>query len=91
MSNRAGDGQDRRTGTYVDRAGRVRSVRIELPDPHVVEALRRMSPGERIEAGLRHSDLLRQQARSVVESRHPDWSPAQVTAELYRRMHGADR
>lgn len=91
MSKRAGDGQDRRVGSYVDRSGRVRSVRIELPDARVVEALRRMSPGERIEAGLRHSDLLREQVRAFVERRHPDWTPAQVGAELYRRMHGADR
>jgi hypothetical protein len=88
---RTGDMQDRRVGTYVDRAGRSREVRVETVDPSVVRALRRMTPGERIEAGLRHSDLLRESARALIVHQHPQWAPEQVSAELFRRMHGADR
>lgn len=87
----ADDGRDCRVGSYVDRQGRVRDVRIERLDPRVVEALRRMTPGERIEAGLRHSDLLRESARAVIEHQHPGWTREQVRAELFRRMHGAHR
>lgn len=83
--------QDRRVGIYIDRAGRARDVRIEWPDERIVRALRGMTPGERMEAGLRHSDLLRRHARTAIEHRHPGWSAAEVTAELCRRMHGADR
>jgi hypothetical protein len=86
-----GDVQDCRIGTYRDRSGRLRDVRIERVDPRVVEALRRMTPGERIEAGLRHSDLLRESARALIEHQHPEWSREQVRDELFRRMHGADR
>lgn len=87
----AGDERDCRVGTYVDRQGRVRDVRIEPLHPRVVEALRRMTPGQRIEAGLRHSDLLRESARALIEHQHPDWTREQVRDELFRRMHGADR
>lgn len=83
--------QDRRVGTYVDRAGRVREVRVESIDPHVVQALRRMTAGERIEAGLRHSDLLRESARALIAHQHPEWTGERVRQELFRRMHGADR
>ena len=85
---RTGDQADTRVGTYTDRTGRVRELRIEQPDPAVVAALRRMTPGERIEAGLRHSNALRRSVMDVIRHRHPDWTDAQVRAELLRRMDG---
>lgn len=80
--------QDTRVGTYVDRRGNVREVRIELPDPALVRALRKMTPEQRLEAGLRHSVFLRKQARAFLESLHPDWEVEQVNEALARRLLG---
>ena len=79
---------DNRVGTYVDRRGNVRDVRIELPDPAIIRALRKMTPEQRIESGLKHSVFLRQQTRAFLESLHPDWSAEQVNGELARRFLG---
>lgn len=88
MRPRSGDMQDTRVGTYTDRRGNVREVRMELPDPAIVRALRKMTPEQRIESGLRHSVFLRRQARAFLESLHPDWTVEQVNAELARRFLG---
>ena len=88
MPQRTGDMQDTRVGTYVDRRGNLREVRIELPDPAIVRALRKLTPEQRIESGLRHSVFLRRQARVFLESLHPDWSGDQINAELARRFLG---
>lgn len=88
MPHRSGDMQDTRVGTYVDRRGNVREVRIELPDPAIVRALRKLSPEQRIESGLRHSLFLRRQARAFLEGLHPEWTVEQVNAELARRFLG---
>lgn len=82
------DGQDCRVGRYVDRQGRVREVRIEQLHPAVVAALRRMTPGERMEAGLRHSNALRSQAMDAIRTQHPAWTEDEVRAELLRRTRG---
>lgn len=88
MRPRNGDMQDTRIGTYTDRRGNVREVRVELPDPAIVRALRKMTPEQRIESGLQHSVFLRRQARAFLESLHPDWTVEQVNAELARRFLG---
>lgn len=80
--------QDTRVGTYVNRRGNLREVRIKITDPAIIRALRKMTPQERIESGLRHSVFLRQQARAFLESLHPDWTTEQVDAELARRFLG---
>lgn len=80
--------QDTRVGTYVDRRGNLREVRIELPDPAIVRALRLITPEERIQSGLRHSVFLRRQTRAFLESLHPDWTVEQVNAEIGRRFLG---
>jgi hypothetical protein len=88
MPIRTGDMQDTRVGTYVDRRGNVREVRIEITDPARVRALRKLTPEERIQSGLRHSVFLRRQARAFLESLHPDWTVEQINAELARRFLG---
>ena len=88
MPHRSGDMQDTRAGTYVDRRGNVREVRIELLDPAIVRALRKLSPEQRIESGLRHSVFLRRQARAFLEALHPEWTVEQLNAELARRFLG---
>lgn len=69
MILRTGDLQDTRVGTYIDRRGNEREIRIELPDPDIVRRLRLLTPEERIESGLRHSVFLRRQTRAFLESR----------------------
>jgi len=88
MRARTGDMRDTRVGTYVDRRGNVREVRIELLDPAIIRALRKMTPEQRIESCLRHSVFLRRQARTFLEGLHPDWTVEQVNAELSQRSHG---
>jgi len=88
MAHRTGDMQDTRVGTYTDRRGNEREVRIELPDPVIVRRLRQLTPEERLRSGLEHSVFLRRQARAFLESLHPDWSPDQVNAEMARRFLG---
>ena len=88
MRPRTGDMQDTRVGTYVDRRGNVREVRVELLDPAIIKALRKMTPEQRIESGLKHSVFLRRQARAFLEGLHPDWTAEQVNAELARRFLG---
>lgn len=88
MRPKNGDMQDTRLGTYVDRRGNVREVRMELLDPAVIRALRRMTPEQRVESALKHSVFLRRQSRAFLESLHPDWTEEQVNAELARRFLG---
>lgn len=85
---RNGDMQDTRIGTYVDRRGNVREVRMELLHPAIIRALRSMTPEQRIESALKHSVFLRRQARAFLESLHPDWSEEQVNAAVARRFLG---
>jgi hypothetical protein len=88
MSHRSGDMQDTRVGTYVDRRGNIREVRVEIPHPAIVRALRKLTPEQRMESGLHHSVFIRRQARSFLESLHPEWTVEQVNAELARRFLG---
>jgi hypothetical protein len=90
MRPRNGDMQDTRIGTYVDRRGNLREVRMEIPDPAIVRALRKRTPEQRMETGLRHSVFLRQQTRAFLEGLHPDWTPEQVNQEMARRFLGPE-
>jgi len=85
------DFQDTRVGTYVDRKGRSREVRIEQVDPALVLAFRRMTPEQRLNAGLRHSAFICKQAQAFIAAKHPDWTTEQVRSELARRTLGRRR
>lgn len=52
------------------------------------ERTRRMTPGQRIEEGLRASILCRQIMRAGVRSRHPEYSDDQVEDALARLLWG---
>jgi hypothetical protein len=48
----------------------------------------RLGPGGRFAAALELSELVRDLARSGIRARHPEYSPAQVEAELLRALYG---
>ncbi|HEU0012835.1 MAG TPA: hypothetical protein VFQ45_04090 [Longimicrobium sp.] len=85
------DFQDTRVGTYVDRRGRHREVRIEQVDPALIAAFRRMTPEQRLAAGLKHSAFISRQARAFISAQNPTWTQAQVRDELARRTLGRRR
>jgi hypothetical protein len=62
-----------------------------LPEPlhpKVVEALRRMTPGQRMLRALQANDLVRVMIRATLRSQHPEWDEARVNWELVRRVLG---
>jgi hypothetical protein len=52
------------------------------------ERLLAMTPGERVEEGLRASKLAREIMRGGIRARHPDYSPDQVEEALARLLWG---
>lgn len=65
--------------------------RLEEPDDAVVEILRRMTPGERLEVASRMWVSARQIVEFVVRREHSNWTHQQVQEEVVRRMSsGAD-
>jgi len=55
-----------------------------------VEALRGMSPGERVTLAAQMSDDARALTQSGIQQRHPDFSPAEVHDALLDAMLGPD-
>lgn len=55
-------------------------------DPAMVPVYRKMSPGERIEAGLSATELVRDRLRAEFAERHPDWTGAQVEEAVAHRL-----
>lgn len=49
-----------------------------------LERLRAMTPAARIELADAISDEVRSIAKAGIRARHPDWTPADVDAELRR-------
>ena len=64
-----------------------RELRIEVPDPMVVEILRRMTPEERIRRAFECTSFVLKVVRNVILSQHPEWDRSRITQELIRRMH----
>ncbi len=63
---------------------------VELPDPHLVAALRAMTCEERLAIAARMWRGTRDAIRCILAQEHPDWTPEQIQAETARRMlHGA--
>jgi hypothetical protein len=48
------------------------------------QALRRLSPAERLQLALEMTDTVRALARSRLRSEHPEWSEARLHRELLR-------
>lgn len=62
--------------------------RIELPHPLQVEAYRRMTSAERIAAGLRATEFVREHLRARFGWLHPELTPDEIEAAIARRIHG---
>ncbi len=60
----------------------------ERLDPMVAEALRAMTPGERLARAMALHKFGRELAEAGVRAQHPDWTDEQVHAEVLERMLG---
>ncbi len=67
----------------------VRRPRIERSHPLQVEAYRRMTSAQRIEAALSIADMLRELVSGHVRSLHPDWDEEQVRTAVAARFLGS--
>ncbi len=75
--------------TPSDDAPARRSV-IELPDPMVVEILRRQTPQQRLAQAFRMWETARVITLGAIRQQHPDWQEEQVLREAANRLsHGA--
>lgn len=64
---------------------------LQLPPPlhpKVVEALQRMTPGQRMLRALEANETVRAMIRATLRARHPEWDEARVNKELIRRVLG---
>ena len=61
---------------------------IEVPEPAVIEALRKMTGRETLRQSLEAHELGRRLVESGVRGDHADWSDDEVQIEIIRRMHG---
>lgn len=53
--------------------------------PAQVAAIRRMTPGERLDAGVEMMHAARRFQAAALGTMHPDWSDEQISAEVRRR------
>jgi hypothetical protein len=67
-----------RTRDMEDRAGH--------PTLEMIAICRRMTPQQRLATGMRMTSEALRQIRKAVLAEHPDWSKAQLCAEVGRRM-----
>lgn len=56
--------------------------------PKVVEALQRMTPGQRMLRALEANQTVRAMIRATLRARHAEWDEARVNWELVRRVLG---
>lgn len=63
-----------------------RPPRIDVPDPLVIEALRRMTSEECFALIGEANEAARAISAAGIHHVHPDWSEEQVRAEVGRRM-----
>jgi len=50
--------------------------------PAQIEALRKMTPSERLELGMSFIESMRELRGSVLRQEHPDWSEEQIARAL---------
>ena len=61
---------------------------IEMVDRRVAAILRQKTPAERVLMGLECNEAARTILACQLKSRYPQWSDAEVQAEVARRMLG---
>ena len=54
--------------------------------PVQIDGYRRMTGEERLQIAFRLSRFVREVAREGIRAQHPEYSPAEVEAELWRRI-----
>lgn len=59
---------------------------VETVDPRVAAILARKSPAERLQMAFDANRFVRERLRAHLRHEHSDWSEAEVTAEIARRM-----
>lgn len=59
---------------------------IEVVDDKVAEILRRKTPAERVTMAVEMNRLARLRIEGHLRTFHPEWTDAQVQAEIARRM-----
>jgi Arc/MetJ family transcription regulator len=59
---------------------------IEVVDDAVAEILRHKTPAERVAMALAANRLVRLRIEGHLRTIHPDWTDAQVQAEIARRV-----
>jgi len=82
------DYANNRTGVYHTVNGEPREIVIELADEAIIEALRALSPEERLKKAAAYSSYVRRALRSQLESLHPEWSEDRLQHEIRRRCLG---
>jgi hypothetical protein len=55
-----------------------------------IEAIRRLSPSERLRTAFTMSEQARQLSLAGIRRRHPEWTDEQVKRELRRLMLGSE-
>lgn len=68
---------------------KARPLRLELPDSALVQVYRRMTVTERLAAAFSATALVRARIEAHLRGTRPEWSEAEVQAEVARRwLHG---
>ena len=63
-----------------------RLVRLEMPDPELVEVYQQMSSVERFAAAFSTIEMVRSLLGAHIAGLNPTWSGAQVKREVARRI-----
>ena len=64
-------------------------IHFELPDPHVIDALRRMTPAERVAQAHGMWRYARARIEAAVRAHQPELTDEQVLDAVRRRMLGS--
>lgn len=62
--------------------------RIEVLDDAIIEVLKQKTPAERLAMVFAANRTMRLRLEGHLRTRHPDWNPEQIQAEIARRMLG---
>ncbi|MEX2529436.1 MAG: hypothetical protein WD960_01575 [Gemmatimonadota bacterium] len=64
----------------------VQANTMERLDPQMVPVYRRMSSGERVQAGLAATDLVRDRLRAHFAGANPEWSDQEIERAVAARL-----
>jgi len=61
-------------------------LRLEMPDPQLIEVYRKMTPQQRLAAAFSATEMVRSRLEAHVAGSNPAWSMEQVKREVARRL-----